>query len=253
MIKIENLSKSFGDHQIFKNINFKIDTGEIVAIIGPSGSGKSTLLRCLNLLESPDTGTVTIGELTYHAPKITRKEANRIRQQSTMVFQQFNLFRQKTALQNVSEGLIVVKHINKGKAEERARKELRRVGLAEYENFYPGQLSGGQKQRVAIARSLATDSKILLLDEPTSALDSELVGEVLNTLKNVVTNHPDQTVVLVSHELQFVKQVATRVIFFEDGQILEDSNPIDIFEHPQHQRTKEFLSRFVGQTTSALN
>jgi ABC-type polar amino acid transport system ATPase subunit len=164
-----------------------------------------------------------------------------------MVFQQFNLFRQKTAWQNVAENLITVKKVNKVAAKQRALEELDKVGLGAYANFYPGQLSGGQKQRVAIARSLATDSKILLLDEPTSALDSELVGEVLTTLRAVVENHPDYTVILVSHELEFVKEVATKVIFFESGQIIESGTPEEVLNNPQQARTPRFLSRFTQQ------
>jgi ABC-type polar amino acid transport system ATPase subunit len=247
MISVENLSKTFSNHTIFKNLNLKIATGDILAIIGPSGSGKSTLLRCLNLLEFPETGKVVIGDQHYEAGHISRQEIVKIRQESTMVFQQFNLFRQKTAWQNVAESLVVVKHVNKQQAKQRALAELAKVGLSEYVNFYPGQLSGGQKQRVAIARSLATDSKILLLDEPTSALDSELVGEVLAALRQVVADHPDYTVVLVSHELEFVKQVATKVVFFEDGQILETGTAEEVLEHPQHERTQQFLSRFTQQ------
>lgn len=249
MISIENLSKTFSNHTIFKDLNLKVDTGDILAIIGPSGSGKSTLLRCLNLLEFPDTGKVTIGSQNYDANHLSRKKIVQVRQESTMVFQQFNLFRQKTAWQNVAESLVTVKHLTKQKAKQRALTELSKVGLAEFANFYPGQLSGGQKQRVAIARSLATDSKILLLDEPTSALDSELVGEVLETLRQVVTDHPDYTILLVSHELEFVKQVATKVVFFEDGKILETGTAAEVLEHPQHERTKKFLRRFTQQMT----
>lgn len=247
MIEIKHLAKTFSNHEIFNDINLKVNTGEILAIIGPSGSGKSTLLRCLNLLEKPDEGEVTIGDSHFTAPNISKKQAVGIRQESTMVFQQFNLFRQKTAWQNVAENLITVKKVNKVAAKQRALEELDKVGLGAYANFYPGQLSGGQKQRVAIARSLSTDSKILLLDEPTSALDSELVGEVLTTLRAVVENHPDYTVNLVSHELEFVKEVATKVIFFESGQIIESGTPEEVLNNPQQARTQRFLSRFTQQ------
>lgn len=250
MISVENLTKKFSNHTIFENLNLKVDTGDILAIIGPSGSGKSTFLRCLNLLETPEAGKVTIGARHFDAAHLSRKAIVKIRQESTMVFQQFNLFRQKTAWQNVAESLVTVKHVNKAVAKQRALEELAKVGLSEFANFYPEQLSGGQKQRVAIARSLATDSKILLLDEPTSALDSELVGEVLTTLRQVVADHPDYTIVLVSHELEFVKQVATKVVFFEDGQILETGTAEEVLNHPQHERTKKFLSRFTQQQRS---
>ena len=249
MIVVKNLTKSFGQHTVFKDLNLKINTGEIIGIVGPSGSGKSTFLRCLNLLEIPDSGQVYIGNQRFNADKkIPKKKIIQVRQESTMVFQQFNLFRQKTAWQNVAEGLIVVKHQSKQAAKKLAYQELDQVGLLNYANFYPGQLSGGQKQRVAIARSLATNSKILLLDEPTSALDPELVGEVLDTLRRVVRKHPDYTVVLISHELGFIKQVADQVILFENGKILEQGKPKAFFNYPKNKRTKEFLARF-NQTT----
>ena len=244
MIDVKDLSKSFGNHQIFKNINLHVDSGEILGIIGPSGSGKSTFLRCLNLLETPDEGRVSIGNISYNAKKISRKKKIEVRKQSTMVFQQFNLFRQKRVWENVAEALIIVGKFEKTIAKEKAMNELEKVGLSEYANFYPGQLSGGQKQRVAIARSLVLNRKILLLDEPTSALDSELVGGVLEILKKVMLAHPEYTIILVSHELEFVKQVATKVIFFEDGRILEAGTAEQVLGHPQQERTKVFLRRF---------
>lgn len=251
MITVKHLAKTFDGHQIFKDLNLEIHTGEIVGIIGPSGSGKSTLLRCLNLLETPDEGEITIADQHFVAPHISNAQRLAVRQASTMVFQQFNLFRQKNAWENVAEGLITVKKLPKDQAKARALQELDRVGLAPYANFYPEQLSGGQKQRVAIARSLATDAKILLLDEPTSALDLELVGEVLSTLKQVVLDHPDFTVVLISHELGFVQEVATRVLFFDDGRIQEEGTPDEVLVHPQQERTKQFLSRFADRTVHA--
>lgn len=250
IIEVTGLAKTFDRHQIFSNLNFSAKAGEIVAIIGPSGSGKSTLLRCLNLLETPDKGNVTINDEQFEAGHLTKQKILAVRQQSTMVFQQFNLFRQKNAWENVAEGLITVKKITKAVAKARALEELDRVGLSEYVNFYPEQLSGGQKQRVAIARSLATDAKIILLDEPTSALDLELVGEVLATLKQVIKDHPDYTMILVSHELGFVSQVANRVLFFDNGQIIESGSADQLLNHPQEARTKQFLSRF-SQTTLA--
>lgn len=249
-IEVTGLAKTFDHHQIFSDLNFSAKAGEIVAIIGPSGSGKSTLLRCLNLLETPDKGNVTINGEHFEADYLSKQKILAVRQQSTMVFQQFNLFRQKNAWENIAEGLITVKKIAKTVAKARALEELDRVGLTEYANFYPEQLSGGQKQRVAIARSLATDAKIILLDEPTSALDLELVGEVLTTLKQVIKDHPDYTMILVSHELGFVSQVANRVLFFDNGQIIESGSADQLLNHPQEARTKQFLSRFA-QTTLA--
>ena len=245
MIKIEHLSKAFNGKEIFKDINLDIKTGEIVGIIGPSGAGKSTFLRCLNLLEKPNSGRITIdGERFEVGQRLPKQQLLKFRQYSTMVFQQFNLFQQKTVLDNVLEGLLVVQKLDLPAARKIALEKLDEVGLADYINFYPHQLSGGQKQRVAFARGLALDRPIVLLDEPTSALDSELVGEVLQTLKQVVLNNPDQTVIIISHELAFIKQVASRVLFFDQGQILETGTPKQIFEHPQEIRTQQFLSRF---------
>lgn len=245
MIKIEHLSKAFNGKQIFNDINLEIKTGEIVGIIGPSGAGKSTFLRCLNLLEKPNSGCITIDgerfEVGHHLPKA---QLLKFRQYSTMVFQQFNLFQQKTVLDNVLEGLLIVQKLDQSTARKIALEKLDEVGLADYINFYPHQLSGGQKQRVAFARGLALDRPIVLLDEPTSALDSELVGEVLQTLKQVVLNNSNQTVIIISHELAFIKQVATNVLFFDQGQILESGTPKQIFENPKEVRTRQFLSRF---------
>ncbi|ATO44638.1 amino acid ABC transporter ATP-binding protein [Loigolactobacillus coryniformis subsp. coryniformis] len=251
MIKISGLSKSFHNNIIFSDLNLEIAAGEIVAIIGPSGAGKSTLLRCLNLLETPDQGSIEFDQVAYQAgTKTSRAQLTNFRQQTTMVFQQFNLFRQKTVLENVLEGLLVVKKLTRSEAEEIALEKLTLVGLVDHADYYPGQLSGGQKQRVGIARALAMNSSTLLLDEPTSALDSELVGEVLETLHQVVLQNPDQTVILISHELAFVQQVATRVLFFDQGGILEEGTPEQIFKNPQNERTRQFLSRFNQQVFS---
>lgn len=236
---------------IFSDLNLEIKAGEIVAIIGPSGAGKSTLLRCLNLLETPDQGSIEFNQVSYQAGvKTARSQLINFRQQTMMVFQQFNLFRQKTVLENVLEGLLVVKKRPRDEAEEAALEKLTLVGLVDHANYYPGQLSGGQKQRVGIARALAMDSPTLLLDEPTSALDSELVGEVLATLHQVVLQNPEQTVILISHELAFVQQVATRILFFDQGGIIEDGTPERIFNNPQNERTRQFLSRFNQQIFS---
>lgn len=251
MIKISGLSKSFHNNIIFSDLNLEIAAGEIVAIIGPSGAGKSTLLRCLNLLETPDQGSIEFDQVAYQAgTKTSRAQLTNFRQQTTMVFQQFNLFRQKTVLENVLEGLLVVKKLTRSEAEEIALEKLTLVGLVDHADYYPGQLSGGQKQRVGIARALAMNSSTLLLDEPTSALDSELVGEVLETLHQVVLQNPDQTVILISHELAFVQQVATRVLFFDQGGILEEGTPEQIFKNPQNERMRQFLSRFNQQVFS---
>lgn len=244
MIELKNLSKTYNHQVIFENLNLQIQTGEVIGLIGPSGAGKSTLLRCLNLLETPDSGSVSINGQSYAAPRVTNREKLKFRQQSSMVFQQFNLFRQKTILDNVTEGLVTVKGMGRHEAEQNARAQIERVQLTEHINKYPGQLSGGQKQRVGIARALAMETNVLLLDEPTSALDPELVGDVLQTIKDVIRHDAGQTVIIVSHELSFIKEVASRVLFFDQGEILEDGRPEDVFEHPQNLRTQQFLQRF---------
>lgn len=248
MIEIKGLTKKFNHQTIFKDLNLKIETGEVIGIIGPSGAGKSTLLRCLNLLEVPNSGSVEIDGVGYEAPKVPAKAKIQFRQNSSMVFQQFNLFRQKTVLDNVTEGLITVKGIKKSEAEKIAREQIERVNLTDHINKYPSQLSGGQKQRVGIARALAMNSNTLLLDEPTSALDTELVDEVLQTIKSVVERDKNLTVIIISHELSFIQDVATRVLFFDQGHIIEDGTPEQIFKAPKNERTKEFLHRYSRKT-----
>lgn len=247
MIKIEHLTKRYGQQPVIQDLNLDIQTGEVVGIIGPSGAGKSTLLRCLNLLEVPEAGTVTVSGRSYHAPKVSAAERIRFRQASSMVFQQFNLFRQKTVLGNVMEGLITVKRLAPAAARNIAIRQLARVQLLPQQDMFPGQLSGGQKQRVGIARALAMNASTLLLDEPTSALDTELVDEVLQTIKAVVQQNRDQTTIIISHELSFIQDVATRVLFFEQGRIIEDGTPDALFNHPQCARTQQFLSRYQSQ------
>ncbi|MBP2650086.1 MAG: tcyN1 [Firmicutes bacterium] len=243
MIEINGLSKKFKKNVVLDNIDLKIEKGDVVAIIGPSGAGKSTFLRCINLLEEADTGTIKIDDLQVDVNKKTKKDLINLRQSTAMVFQQFNLFRRKTALENVMEGLVVVKNIPKNKAEEIALVQLQKVGLAERVHYYPKQLSGGQQQRVAIARALAMSPKILLFDEPTSALDPELVGEVLDTIK--ATALEGNTMIIVSHEMNFVKKVANRVLFLYNGKIIEDGTPQEVFGNPKNERTKEFISKLA--------
>ncbi len=244
MIHVRDLSLAYHGHPVLKQLNFSVKQHEIVAIIGASGAGKSTLLRCLNLLEQPQQGKISINGMQIDAGQIKKKELVQFRQQSAMVFQQFNLFQQKTALENVMEGLIVVKKYTKAAAETIALEKLRQVGLADRLAHYPKQLSGGQQQRVAIARALAMDPKVLLLDEPTSALDPELVGEVLATIRQAA--QAGNTMILVSHEMSFVHEIATRVLFLDQGQIIEDDTPEQVFAQPRHQRTKAFLTRYHG-------
>ena len=244
MIHVRDLSLAYYGHPVLKQLNFSVKQHEIVAIIGASGAGKSTLLRCLNLLEQPQQGQISINGMQIDAGQIKKKELVQFRQQSAMVFQQFNLFQQKTALENVMEGLIVVKKYTKAAAETIALEKLRQVGLEDRLAHYPKQLSGGQQQRVAIARALAMDPKVLLLDEPTSALDPELVGEVLATIRQAA--QAGNTMILVSHEMSFVHEIATRVLFLDQGQIIEDDTPEQVFAQPRHQRTKAFLARYHG-------
>lgn len=242
MIRISGLTKSFHSHNVLDHIDLDIQKGEIVAVIGSSGAGKSTLLRSINLLETPDEGIISIDDLTVNIATKTKAEILALRKSTAMVFQQFNLFRQKTALENVMEGLVTVKKISKSDAVKIASEQLIRVGLKERIHHYPKQLSGGQQQRVAIARALAMQPKILLLDEPTSALDPELVGEVLDTIKQVAEE--GNTMLLVSHEMNFVRKVASRVLFLDKGIILEDGTPEELFLNPKTERAKQFLANY---------
>lgn len=238
-VEIRGLTKQFGHQVVLDGIDLDINQGDVVAIIGPSGTGKSTLLRTLNLLEKPEKGHVTIEGETYDLTTKVSKQKLALRKSTEMVFQQFNLFKHKTALENVMEGLIVVKKMNKEKAREIALRQLEKVGMSDRLNHFPKHLSGGQQQRVAIARALAMEPKVLLMDEPTSALDPELVSEVLVTVKQIAQE--GNTILLVTHEMNFVKKVANRVIFLENGKVVADGTPKDIFEHPSNDRLKEFL------------
>lgn len=238
-IEIRGLSKRFGSNIVLDNVDMDIEKGDVIALIGPSGTGKSTLLRCLNLLERPESGTVTIEGRRYDLTTRNSKEINELRSHTEMVFQQFNLFRQRTALANVMEGLTVVKGMDEKTARETALYHLRKVGMEDRLFHYPKHLSGGQQQRVAIARALAMNPLLLLMDEPTSALDPELVGEVLQTVRSAAQE--GNTILLVTHEMPFVRSVAKRVIFLENGKIVADGTAKDIFEHPDNERLRRFL------------
>lgn len=242
MISIKNLHKFFGDLEVLKGINLEVKEGETVTILGPSGSGKSTLLRCLNLLETPSIGTVTIDRLTYEAPKIPKKLILEIRRNTAMVFQNYNLFNNLNVIDNITEALITVHKKPKNEAREIALDLLKKVGLLDKENAYPHSLSGGQKQRVAIARALAIKPKVILFDEPTSALDPELVDEVLQVIRQVVQEKV--TAIIVTHELEFASNVSDRVVFMDHGVIVEENNAYDFFHHPQEEKTKKFLRKF---------
>lgn len=242
MINIQNLTKKYGNKTVLNNINLEVKPGEVIGIVGPSGTGKSTLLRCLNRLELPEGGIIQFGDNNYSLTTDQKSEILSIRRHTSMVFQHFNLFERKTALQNVTEGLIVVKDIDKAEAEQIALKELERVGMAGYENHYPKHLSGGQKQRVAIARSLAMQPQLLLFDEPTSALDPELVGEVLAVIQSVAK--AGFTMLLVSHEMEFIRDVSDRVIFLDGGEIVEEGPPEIVFNQPKTERAQAFFKKF---------
>ena len=239
MLKISHLHKSFSDNPVLKDISLEIAQGQVVAIIGPSGSGKSTLLRCINLLEKPESGTLDIAGTVVDAKKFTRQQETALRAHTGMVFQHYNLFKNKTALENITEALIVGKKIPKAQANETGMALLERVGLREKADSYPAMLSGGQQQRVAIARALAVKPKVILFDEPTSALDPELVNEVLQVIRSIVDH--ETTMILVTHEMSFAKDVADRVIFMADGVIVEDNTAEQLFTQPQHERTRKFL------------
>ena len=242
MIYISELSKTFSGQKVLNNLSLEIQKGEVVALIGSSGAGKSTFLRSLNYLEAPDSGRIKIDDFEVDFEHISQDQILTLRRKLAMVFQQFNLFGRKTALENVKEGLIVVKGLSDQEATNIAREELAKVGLSDRENHYPRHLSGGQKQRVALARALAMKPEVLLLDEPTSALDPELVGEVEKSIANAAKS--GQTMVLVSHDMSFVAQVADKVLFLDKGRIIESGTPEEIMQHPKEERTKEFFASY---------
>ncbi|MGI2294252.1 amino acid ABC transporter ATP-binding protein [Paenibacillus sp. GXUN7292] len=243
MIKIQNLHKSYGNTAILKGIEVEVKDGEVLAIIGPSGSGKSTFLRCLNYLEKAEKGIIEIDGAKVNAEQYTKTDIVLLRSKTGMVFQNYNLFKNKTALQNVSEPLRLTKKMSKKQAEQVAYNLLAEVGLKGKELNYPVALSGGQQQRVGIARALALNPYVVLFDEPTSSLDPELVEEVLNVIKDVMKQ--GRTMIVVTHEMEFAKEVADRVIFMADGYIVEQGTPEEIFNHPQNERTKRFLKNYL--------
>ena len=240
MIQINNLHKSFNENKVLKGINDHIKKGEVVVVIGPSGSGKSTFLRCLNLLEEP-----TEGQIIFENTHITNKQANinKIREKMGMVFQQFNLFPHKTVLENLTIAPIMVKKVSEKDANKKAYELLNKVGLADKATAYPASLSGGQKQRIAIARALAMEPDVMLFDEPTSALDPEMVGEVLSVMKDLARD--GMTMVVVTHEMGFAREVGDRILFMDDGKIVEEGSPKEIFTNPTHPRTIDFLSKVL--------
>lgn len=240
MIYVKDLKKSFGDHQVLSGINEHISPGEKIVIIGPSGSGKSTFLRCLNLLEEPTGGTITVDGINITDPSV---DIDAVRRKMGMVFQQFNLFPHLTIKDNITLAPVKQKLMTAEEAEQKAKQLLERVGLPDKAESYPVQLSGGQRQRIAIARALAMNPEIMLFDEPTSALDPEMVGEVLELMKELADD--GMTMAVVTHEMGFAREVGTRVLFMDEGVIAEQNNPKDFFDHPQNPRLKEFLSKVL--------
>ena len=245
MLEVKNIHKRFGDLEVLKGVDLKVEKGDVVAILGPSGSGKTTLLRCMNYLETADEGTLQFDGETFDLSNTSKKDIARIRKKTAFVFQNYNLFLNKTALQNVTEGLIVARKMPKDQAIAIAKKALDKVGLSDRYHHYPQQLSGGQQQRVAIARSLATDPEIIYFDEPTSALDPELIGEVLAVMRQLARD--GMTMLVVTHELNFAKNVSTKTIFMEDGQIVEAAPSAEFFTTPRQERTKAFLTHIMHE------
>lgn len=243
VLKAEHIRKSFGNVEVLKDINLSVEKGSVVSILGPSGTGKTTFLRCLNYLEKPESGKLTISDVSVDFSHISKKDVQNLRRKSTMVFQQFNLFRNKTVLENVTEGLIYGYGKPKKEAVEIAMKELERVHMADYAKMYPSELSGGMQQRVGIARALAPRPDVILFDEPTSALDPELVGEVLDTIASVATL--GITMIIVTHEMHFAQEVSSKVVFMSHGEVVEEGSPDEIFVHPKEEKTRQFLQRML--------
>ncbi|MEK3795352.1 amino acid ABC transporter ATP-binding protein [Paenibacillus sp. FSL R7-0204] len=250
MIKLSQLSKSFGRHQVLNHIDLEVSKGEVVVILGPSGSGKTTLLRCVNVLEKPSRGEISIGDFKLDFRHARKKDIHQLRQKTAMVFQQYNLFRHKTALENVMEGLLIVKKLPKEAAREKSIALLEKVGLGAKLDAYPSQLSGGQQQRVGIARALALEPEVILFDEPTSALDPELVGEVLAVIRKIAKE--GITMIVVTHEMGFARDVANHVVFMDGGVIVEEGTPTEVFNHPREERTKQFLKRITPELNYSI-
>ncbi|CAO1662702.1 amino acid ABC transporter ATP-binding protein [Salinicola sp. NYA28a] len=244
MIELKGIRKQFGDHVVFDDIDLTLERGEIIVIVGPSGTGKSTLLRCINFLETPDAGHLTVGDLSLDATRATREQILALRRRTAFVFQNYALFANKTALQNIAEGMIVVDGMPKAKAYARGREILERIGLADKADAYPASLSGGQQQRVGIGRAMAANADVILFDEPTSALDPQWVEEVLGLMKQLAAEH--QTMIVVTHEMQFAREVADRVVFMDQGRIIEQAPPAELFSQPRDERTQQFLRKILA-------
>ncbi|GIO90329.1 amino acid ABC transporter ATP-binding protein [Paenibacillus lactis] len=250
MIQLTDISKSYGKNVVLKSIDLTVNKGEVVVILGPSGSGKTTLLRCVNYLEKPNGGEIAIGDYRVQCKRATKKEIHELRQRSAMVFQQYNLFKHKTAIGNVMEGLVVVKKMPKAEARLKSIALLEKVGLADKLDAYPSQLSGGQQQRVGIARALALEPEVILFDEPTSALDPELVGEVLAVIRKIAKE--GITMIVVTPEMGFARDVANHVVFMDEGVIVEQGPPSELFHNPREERTKQFLKRITPELNYSI-
>lgn len=243
ILTAEHIKKSFGKNTILKDINLTVEKGDVISILGPSGTGKTTLLRCFNYLEKPEAGRLSIDDVSVDFSHISKTEVQKLRRKSTMVFQQFNLFRNKNVLENITEGLVYGYGKTKKEAEEIAMEELSRVRMTDYAHMYPSELSGGMQQRVGIARALAPKPDVILFDEPTSALDPELVGEVLDTIASVATL--GITMIIVTHEMHFAQDISTKAVFMSDGLIVEEGHPKEFFSHPKEEQTRAFLRRML--------
>ncbi|MBQ6425140.1 MAG: amino acid ABC transporter ATP-binding protein [Acidaminococcaceae bacterium] len=243
MLKVTGIHKKFNKHEVLKGIDLTVNKGNVVVILGPSGSGKTTLLRCINFLEKADSGHLDFDEISLDYDTVTGKQIHNVRKKTAFVFQNYNLFNNKTVLENVAEGLIYGHGVEKAKAMGIARQAIDKVGLSDHYDYYPSQLSGGQQQRVGIARAIAIEPEVILFDEPTSALDPELIGEVLTIIRQLAKE--GKTMVIVTHEMQFAREIATHVIFMEDGIIVEEGDPEKVFSKPEKERTRQFLSRVL--------
>lgn len=250
MLKVQNISKQFSQQQILHNVSLEVNQGDVVVILGPSGSGKTTFLRCLNGLEKADSGILEINQHKYELAQIKKKEMAQVRKKTAFVFQHYNLFANKTALENVLEGLITARKIPKQEALQIAQAAIKKVGLSAYENYYPHELSGGQQQRIGIARAIALKPEVIMFDEPTSALDPELIGDVLQVMRQLANE--GVTMVVVTHEMSFARDVANHVIFMDQGQIVEQGDPNTFFTKPKEERTRKFLQRILPETVGVL-